>query len=152
MRSTGSKPAAENARHGQRHRADFVARLRAAQLRPTQQRLALARLLFSGSDRHVTAEDLHDEALQAGARRSLATVYNTLHQFTQAGLLRQVIVDGDKIHFDTNTGEHHHFYVEDDGVLIDIPGSDVRIEGLPKAPSGKEIERVDIVVRLKSRS
>lgn len=152
MRSTGSKPAAENSRHGQRHRADFVARLRAAQLRPTQQRLALARLLFSGSDRHVTAEDLHDEALQAGARLSLATVYNTLHQFTQAGLLRQVIVDGDKIHFDTNTGEHHHFYVEDDGVLIDIPGSDVRIEGLPKAPSGKEIERVDIVVRLKSRS
>lgn len=152
MRSTGSKPAAESARHDRRHRADFVARLRAAQLRPTQQRLALARLLFSSSDRHVTAEDLHDEALRAGARLSLATVYNTLHQFTQVGLLRQVIVDGDKIHFDTNTGEHHHFYVEDEGVLIDIPGSDVRIEGLPKAPAGKEIERVDIVVRLRSRS
>jgi Fur family iron response transcriptional regulator len=151
MRSTGSKSAGEVPRNGHGTKADFAARLRHARLRPTQQRLALARLLFSGCDRHVTAEDLHGEALKGGARLSLATVYNTLHQFTQAGLLRQVIVDGDKIHFDTNTGEHHHFYVEDEGVLIDIPGRDVRIEGLPKAPSGKEIERVEIVVRLKTR-
>lgn len=126
--------------------------MRAVQLRPTQQRLALARLLFAGGDRHVTAEDLHGEALKAGARLSLATVYNTLHQFTQAGLLRRVIVEGDKIHFDTNTGEHHHFYVEGEGLLIDIPGCGVRIEGLPQAPSGKEVERVEVVVRLKSRS
>lgn len=151
MRSTGSRSNGEAPRNGHRNKADFVARLRQAHLRPTQQRLALARLLFSGCDRHVTAEDLHDEALKDGARLSLATVYNTLHQFTQAGLLRQVIVDGDKIHFDTNTGEHHHFYVEDEGVLIDIPGSDVRIEGLPKAPSGMEIERVEVVVRLRTR-
>ena len=132
-------------------RIDFALKLRTARLRPTQQRLALARLLFSGHDRHVTAERLHDEALEAGAQLSLATVYNTLNQFTEAGLLRQVIVDGAKIHFDTNTGEHHHFYVEDQDMLIDIPGRDVRIEGLPRAPSGTEIQRVDVVVRLRGR-
>jgi Fur family iron response transcriptional regulator len=82
----------------------------------------------------------------------LATVYNTLHQFTDAGLLRQVIVDGDKTHFDTNTGEHHHFYFEDEDVLTDIPGGDVKIDGLPRAPVGTEIERVEVVVRLKARS
>ena len=132
-------------------RIDFALKLRAARLRPTQQRLALARLLFSGHDRHVTAERLHGEALETGAQLSLATVYNTLNQFTEAGLLRQVIVDGAKIHFDTNTGEHHHFYVEDQDMLIDIPGRDVRIEGLPRAPSGTEIQRVDVVVRLRGR-
>ena len=132
-------------------RIDFALKLRAARLRPTQQRLALARLLFSGHDRHVTDERLNGEALETGAQLSLATVYNTLNQFTEAGLLRQVIVDGAKIHFDTNTGEHHHFYVEDQDMLIDIPGRDVRIEGLPRAPSGTEIQRVDVVVSLRGR-
>ncbi len=150
-RSTGSRAKAAVKRPGNPGRTDFALKLRAARLRPTQQRLALARLLFSGDDRHVTAERLHDEALAAGARLSLATVYNTLNQFTDAGLLRQVIVDGAKIHFDTNTGEHHHFYVEDQDMLIDIPGRDVRIEGLPRAPSGTEIQRVDVVVRLRGR-
>lgn len=144
MRSTGSKARASA-------KVDFALKLRGAKLRPTQQRLALAKLLFSGHDRHVTAESLHSEAMRAGADLSLATVYNTLHQFNEAGLLRRVIVDGDKIHFDTNTGEHHHFYFEDEDLLTDIPGGDVRIEGLPKAPPGTEIERVEVVVRLKSR-
>jgi Fur family transcriptional regulator, iron response regulator len=144
MRLTGSKLA-----EGQEE--DFATKLRSARLRPTQQRVALARLLFSGPDRHVTAEKLHAEALKAGARLSLATVYNTLHQFTGAGLLRQVIVDSDKTHFDTNTGEHHHFYFESSDHLVDIPGREVRIDGLPKPPVGTEVERVEIVVRLKAR-
>jgi Fur family iron response transcriptional regulator len=108
--------------------------------------------LFAGGDRHVTAELLHDEAAGAGAELSLATVYNTLHQFTAAGLLRQVIVDGAKTYFDTNTGDHHHFYVEDRALLMDIPGDSVHIDGLPKAPPGTVVDRVDIVVRLKPKN
>lgn len=127
----------------------MVQRLRVAGLRPTRQRVALGRLLFGGADRHVTAESLHLEAAKAGAELSLATVYNTLHQFTAAGLLRQVVVDGAKTYFDTNTGDHHHFYAEDRAMLIDIPGDAVAIDGLPKAPAGMEIERVEVVVRLK---
>jgi Fur family iron response transcriptional regulator len=143
MRSIGSKAVSAQ-------KSDLIARLRAAGMRPTRQRVALGRLLFAGAHRHVTAESLHQEADKAGAPLSLATVYNTLHQFTGAGLLRQVIVDGAKTYFDTNTGEHHHFYAEDRGTLIDIPGDAVRIDGLPKAPPGMEIERVEVVVRLKS--
>jgi Fur family transcriptional regulator, iron response regulator len=144
MRSTGSKSVTS-------HKADLVSKIRAAGLRPTRQRLALGKLLFASGDRHVTAESLHIEASKSGAQLSLATVYNTLHQFTGAGLLRQVIVDGDKTYFDTNTGDHHHFYFEDGAMLLDIPGSDVRIDGLPKAPAGTEVERVEVVVRLKPR-
>jgi Fur family transcriptional regulator, iron response regulator len=141
MRSSGSKAVSELAQ-----------RLRVAGLRPTRQRVALGRLLFSGADRHVTAESLHLEAAKAGAQLSLATVYNTLHQFTASGLLRQVVVDGAKTYFDTNTCDHHHFYAEDRATLIDIPGNAVVIEGLPKAPAGMEIERVEVVVRLKPRA
>ena len=144
MRSTGSKQANSP-------KSDFTAKLRAAHLRPTRQRVALAKLLFSGPDRHVTAESLHAEAAKSGTVLSLATVYNTLHQFIEAGLLRQVIVDGEKKHFDTNAGEHHHFYLEENDELIDIPGGDVRIQGLPRAPSGCEIDRVEVVVRLRPR-
>ncbi len=154
MRPTGSKTgSARTARRSDRafFAPDLAGRLLDAGLRPTRQRLVLARLLFSEGHRHVTAEDLHDEAIRAGERLSLATVYNALHQFTQAGLLRPVIVDGDRIHFDTNTSDHHHFYSEGEGLLVDIPGGDVRIEGLPSPPSGEEILRVDIIVRLKTR-
>src|SRR5262245_7982586 len=87
-----------------------VEKLRKAGLRPTRQRLALAQLLFGRGDRHVTAEGLHEEAVGAGMPVSLATVYNTMHQFTAAGLLREVTVDGTRTYFDTNTGDHHHFY------------------------------------------
>jgi Fur family iron response transcriptional regulator len=126
-----------------------IERLREASLRPTRQRLALAKLLFGGMDRHVTAETLHAEALAAGARVSLATIYNSLHQFTQAGLLRQVVVDGARTYFDTNVGDHHHFFVEEDGVLLDIPGSGVTVCGLPEAPEGCVPTRVDVIVRVK---
>jgi Fur family iron response transcriptional regulator len=127
----------------------YTERLRKARLRPTRQRLALAQLLFSKGDRHVTAESLHAEALGAGVRVSLATVYNTMHQFTQSGLLREVTVDGSRVYFDTNTGDHHHFYCEDDGMLIDIDSAGIQVAGVPAPPPGSEVDRVDVIVRLK---
>jgi len=127
-----------------------VMRLRSAGLRPTRQRNELADLLFRDGHRHLTAETLHAEAVNRGIRVSLATVYNTLHQFTNAGLLRQVMVDATRSYFDTNTTEHQHFYHEDDGMLSDIPGSEaIAVGTLPEAPMGTEISRVDVVVRLK---
>jgi Fur family iron response transcriptional regulator len=128
--------------------AQALARLRGAGLRPTRQRLALARLLFDEPERHVTAETLHAEALAAGIRVSLATIYNTLHQFTDAGLLRRVVVDGAKTYFDTNVSEHHHFFVEDEGMLLDIPAGGITVTGLPPTPAGLERKRVDVVVRV----
>jgi Fur family iron response transcriptional regulator len=125
--------------------------LRKVGLRPTRQRLALAGLLFSHGDRHVTAETLHEEAVAAGVRVSLATVYNTMHQFTDAGLLREVTVDGTRTYFDTNTGDHHHFYCEDDGMLTDIDGTGIEVGGLPQPPHGAKVDRVDVIVRLRRR-
>ncbi|TXL72303.1 transcriptional repressor [Vineibacter terrae] len=128
----------------------IVDRLRAAGLRPTRQRLTLGTLLFgSGIDRHVTAEELHAEAAARGARVSLATVYNALNQFTAAGLLREVLVGPGRLYFDTNVGDHHHFYIEDDGTLLDIPADRVTITQLPDAPAGMNVERVDVVVRVR---
>jgi Fur family iron response transcriptional regulator len=126
-----------------------AARLRAHGLRPTRQRMALSGMLFDGPDRHVTAEMLHDEARARGHDLSLATVYNTLHQFTEAGLMRQVVVDGDKTYFDTNVSDHHHFFHEATRELVDIPAGAIRVEGLPEAPSGATVARVDVIVRLK---
>jgi Fur family iron response transcriptional regulator len=126
-------------------------RLRKAGLRPTRQRLALARLLFDGADRHVTAEQLHTEAEAARVPVSLATVYNTLHQFTDAGLLREVVVETGRSYFDTNTGGHHHFFDAGTGMLTDIPGDEIVIGDLPAPPPGAEIERVDLVIRIRSR-
>ena len=123
-------------------------RLRAVELRPTRQRLALAKLLFDGCDRHVSAEQLHGEALSASIRVSLATVYNTLHQFTDAGLLREIVVDAGRSYFDTNTTDHHHFYHVGSGRLEDIPGEMVEIARVPPAPAGKRITRVDVIVRV----
>jgi Fur family iron response transcriptional regulator len=124
-------------------------RLRHAGLRPTRQRVELASLLFRDCDRHVTAESLHDEVTQTGVKVSLATVYNTLHQFTQAGLLRQVIVDAARSYFDTNTGDHQHFFLEKEGLLIDIPGETIAVAGVPTPPPGLAVDRVDVVVRVK---
>src|SRR5262245_41567180 len=126
-------------------------KLRKAGLRPTRQRLALASLLFGRGDRHVTAEGLHEEAVGVGVPVSLATVYNTMHQFTAAGLLREVTVDGTRTYFDTNTGDHHHFYCEDDGTLMDIDGAVIEVAGVPLPPHGARVERVDVIVRLKRR-
>ena len=129
--------------------AKAAARLRAAGLRPTRQRAALAGLLFKGDDRHVSAEALHEEATKAGVKVSLATVYNTLHQFTEARLLQQVVVDASRCYFDTNVGDHQHFYCPDEETLIDIPGNDIKVSGWPQAPKGTAVERVDVIVRLK---
>jgi Fur family iron response transcriptional regulator len=124
-------------------------KVRAAGLRPTRQRVALAGLLFREYDRHVTAEALHEEAAKAGVRVSLATIYNTLHQFTAAGLLNEVVVDSGRAYFDTNIGDHQHFYVEGDGELIDIPGDTISVSNLPVPPKGMTVDRVDVVVRVK---
>jgi Fur family iron response transcriptional regulator len=123
-------------------------RLHAVGLRPTRQRLALARLLFENGDRHVTAEQLHGEAGAAAIPVSLATVYNTLHQFTEAGLLREVVVEPGRSYFDTNYADHHHFFCEANGMLQDIPAREVTVSGLPLAPDGTEIRRVDVIVRI----
>jgi len=128
---------------------EAMAKLRKAALRPTRQRVALIGLLFRADDRHVTAESLHAEAARAGVKVSLATVYNTLHQFTEAGLLRQVVVDGSRTYFDTNTGDHQHFFVEDDGALIDIAGENIAVAGIPPPPRGMTVERIDVVVRVR---
>ncbi|HEX5999072.1 MAG TPA: Fur family transcriptional regulator [Hyphomicrobiaceae bacterium] len=122
--------------------------LRRAGLRPTRQRVALARLLFAGGDRHVTAEMLHEEAVRVGQRVSLATVYNTLHQFKRAGLLREIAVCGQRAHFDTNTSNHNHYFIEGNNSLIDIPGNTIRVEGLPTPPDDLKIAHIDVVVRL----
>ncbi len=116
-------------------------------LRPTRQRIALGELLFGGGDRHVTAEKLHDEAERAGVRVSLATVYNTLHQFTSAGLLREVAIEGSKTYFDTNTSDHCHFFLESEGELIDIDDK-INVGNLPEVPEGKRVSRVDVLIRL----
>ncbi len=128
--------------------AKIAVRLRDAGLRPTRQRCSLATLLFGQGDRHVSAETLHEEAVRAGVRVSLATIYNTLHQFQQSGLLRELAIDGQRSYFDTNTSNHNHFYIEHKGQLIDIPGDAVRVDGLPQAPEGMRISHIDVVVRL----
>lgn len=128
------------------------ARLRGAGLRPTRQRVSLGHLLFGAGDRHVSAEGLHEEAARRGIHVSLATVYNTLHQFTEAGLLRAVAVDSSRQWFDTNTRDHHHFFVEEDNAVVDVPASHITVSDLPEAPEGMEIERVDVIVRLRRKS
>jgi Fur family iron response transcriptional regulator len=122
--------------------------LRGAGLRPTRQRMALATLLFGAGDRHVTAEILHEEAVRAGERVSLATVYNTLHQFKRAGLLREIAIGGQRAYFDTNTSNHNHYFIEGDVKLMDIPGDSIRVDGLPEPPDNLRISHIDVVVRL----
>jgi Fur family transcriptional regulator, iron response regulator len=130
---------------------DVKERLRQVGLRPTQQRTALAWILFAKGNRHVTAEMLYEEATRAQISVSLATVYNTLHQFTDAGLLRQVAVDASKTYFDTNNSAHHHFFVEDKNELMDIPPANVLVGTMPTPPEGYEIVCIDIVVRLRRK-
>ena len=132
----------------QRQSVDICEKLRVSGLRPTRQRRALGELLFGHGDRHVTAEMLHEEAVRAGQRVSLATVYNTLHQFQQAGLLRELAIDGQRAYFDTNTSNHNHFYVESEGKLIDITVDGIKVDGLPRPPQGFRISHIDVVVRL----
>ncbi len=126
-------------------------RVRRAGLRPTRQRVALAELLFAKGDRHLSAEELHEEALTAGFPVSLATVYNTLHQFTDVGLLRILAVEGAKTYFDTNTSDHHHFFIEGENTVFDIVSGSVRVTDLPEPPEGMEIANIDVVVRLRRK-
>ena len=128
---------------------DVKSMLRDVGLRPTRQRMALGWILFAKGDRHLTAEMLYEEATKAKVPVSLATVYNTLHQLTEVGLLRQVAVDGSKTYFDTNVSDHHHFFVEGENALVDIPNAEVLLDKLPHAPQGYEVARVDVVVRLR---
>jgi Fur family iron response transcriptional regulator len=130
---------------------DVQTLLRQVKLRPTRQRMALGWLLFAKGGRHLTAEMLYEEANHAKIAVSLATIYNTLHQFTNAGLLREVTVNGSKTYFDTNVSDHHHFFVENEHSLIDINGADSIIGKLPDVPEGYEVSRVDVVVRLRRK-
>ena len=128
--------------------SDVLDRLRGKGLRPTRQRLALAKLLLERGDVHVTAEELHGMATKDGIRVSLATVYNTLHQFTDAGLLREIVVEAGRSYVDTNISDHHHFFHEHNAMLSDIEGCDVSIARLPEPPAGMQVSRVDVVIRL----
>ena len=130
---------------------DVKSMLRDVGLRPTRQRMALGWILFGKGDRQVTAEMLYEEANRAKVPVSLATVYNTLHQFTEVGLLRQVAVDGSRAYFDTNNSMHHHFFIEDQNELLDIPAGDVMVGNTPVPPEGYEIARIDVVVRLRRK-
>lgn len=126
--------------------------LASAELRPTRQRVALAELLVGdGQNRHVTAESLFDAASKSGAGVSLATVYNTLGAFCDAGLMREITVDGAKSYFDTNMSDHPHFFWEDEARLTDAPADQLEIARLPDAPQGAEIAKVDVVIRLRKR-
>lgn len=119
-------------------------------LRPTRQRLALAKLLFDDEDRHITAESLHHEVSDTGAKVSLATIYNTLHQFVRAGLLKEVIVNSNRTYFDTNTSDHHHIYLKEEETLEDVSADDLIISSLPEAPMGKKISAVSVVVHMEN--
>lgn len=124
--------------------------LKAGGLRPTRQRLALAELLVGdGMNRHVTAESLYALSADAGEKVSLATVYNTLRAFCEAGLMNEVVVDGSKSYFDTRTDDHPHFYWEDSHSLTDAPAEELEIAQLPKVPQGMAVSRVDVVIRLR---
>jgi len=129
----------------------FCKILREAGLRPTRQRMALAELMFGKGDRHISAEVLYGEAKHAGYSLSLATVYNTLQQFSRAGLLKAISIDSSRTYFDTNTGDHHHFFVEDTEEVLDMPDDAVAVANLPAAPDGYEIASVDVVVRVRAK-
>jgi Fur family iron response transcriptional regulator len=135
---------------GVSHAERMAAQLRNAGLRPTRQRVELGCILFAKGNRHISAEYLHAEAEAAGVRVSLATIYNTLHQFTGAGLLREVAIDASRTYFDTNVSDHHHFFVEGESVLIDVK-DDIGIDQLPEPPPGTEITSIELIVRVRRK-
>jgi Fur family transcriptional regulator, iron response regulator len=144
-------PGADSCRAAEPCCRDPETLLRDVGLRPTRQRVALARLLFARGDRHFTAEMLYSEATQCDLQVSLATVYNTLNQFAKVGLLREIGVDGSTTYFDTRTGHHHHFFIEGISEIRDIPSTEIRIGRMASIPDGYEISRVDLVIRLKPK-
>ena len=120
-------------------------------LRPTKQRIALTKILFQENNLHVTAEQLHSEAIRKGYKISLATVYNALNSFKEAGIVKQVLVEPGKIYFDTNTESHHHFYIEETGELVDVPDDECKIVSLPRIPAEYMVSQVEITIRLKHK-
>ena len=126
--------------------AAIADRLRDAGLRPTRQRLSIAAILFDGQHKHMSAEAVHAAAQQDGAGVSLATVYNALHQFTEAGLLRELVIEPGRSYFDTNVDDHHHVFNETTGALDDI--APVRLGRLPAPPVGTQLTRVDVIIRV----
>ena len=122
--------------------------LRNSSLRPTKQRIMIGNLLFNDTDKHVTAESLYRELTASEQKISLATVYNTLHDFCEKKLLKKVTIDTEKVYFDTNTSPHHHFYSDNEKLLIDISKDKIKIQGLPKAPKGKKIKDVELIAHL----
>jgi Fur family iron response transcriptional regulator len=130
---------------------DCESLLQSAGLRPTRQRKWLCQTMFAKGERHLTAEGLYHKATESGVEMSLATVYNTLHQFKKAGLIRQLSIGGSKAFFDTNTAPHHHFFIEGKNVILDIPRTEAIIDKMPILPEGYEVARVDILIRLRPR-
>jgi Fur family iron response transcriptional regulator len=152
MTMTRQSSAMNNGSSGDRAQRRGATWLATAGLRPTRQRVALAALLVGdGEHRHVTAESLFAAAQDGGERVSLATVYNTLRAFCDAGLMHEITVDGTKSYFDTNTHDHPHFYWEDTGMLTDAPSEELEITRIPNAPEGAEIASVDVVIRLRRK-
>lgn len=137
-------------RNMMRRYAEAMRQLKGAGLRPTRQRLSILSMLLDTAPRHVTAEELFQEVRQAGIPVSLATIYNTLNQFTQAGLMGEVVVGSGQSYFDTDPSSHCHYFDKSTGEIYDIPGDVVTITHLPEPPPGKEIERIDVVVRIKN--
>ena len=117
-------------------------------MRPTRQRVLLAQLLFAKGDRHVTAEMLFNEAIEANIELSIATIYNTLNQFTKAGLLRRVMPNRSRLFFDTDTSIHPHFYLVGEGILINIPEK-LLFAQMPKPLPGHEISRLDVIIYIR---
>lgn len=129
----------------------IVEQLRDAGLKPTRQRIAIANILFKDGHKHVCAEDVYADVQNSGMQVSLATIYNTLHQFTSAGLLREVTVDGAKTYFDTNLHDHHHFFIEDTSTVVDMDGLEIAPDDISGVPDDMEIVKVEVVVRLRKK-
>ena len=121
--------------------------LRQNSLRPTKQRVIIANYLFDGVNKHVTAETLSNKLLKMKAGISLATIYNTLHDFYEKGLLKKLMINSERIYFDTNTEHHHHFYSKKDQKLIDINVA-MKVSALPKPPKNKKINKIEVLVHL----
>ncbi len=130
---------------------DIKLKLRNAGLRPTIQRLSLSKLLFGNGDRHVSAEALHAEAREAGLTMSLSTVYNTLNQFAEAGLLREIAVQGPRTYFHTRTSPHHHFMDEISSRMFDCADGSIEFARLPAPPEGMEIVGCDVIIRIRPK-
>ncbi len=130
--------------------SDAIGLLRDAGLRPTTQRIMLARLLFDGEDKHVTAEQLFEWSKRFGQKPlALATIYNTLNQFTDAGLLKEVMVEAGKSYFDTNTSDHHHVHCVMNGTLHDVTLDTRSVKEQLALPDGYDIEQIQVIVRVK---